>query len=839
MNSAPFTEGPLNADFVLVGEAPGATEARKGGAFIGQAGDLLNSCLASAGISRSRCRLENVFQFHPTSNDLDPYIRIGAKGATFESEDFLRAREALKERLECTSANVIIPLGNIALYTLTGKHGITKQRGSLLPSTLIDRKCLPSIHPAAALQYGQTQKFLEGQRKKSIDPYVYRHWIVYDLRRAKEEARKATLDLPRRSLHVEPSFRDVREYLSACRSQSRISFDIECTRGRDSEVTHIAFAQGGGDALCIPFVTGTVDYWPPDQEAEVWRMIAETLEDPSVTKIAQNAIFDVSFLHRRHGIVTTPLECTMIATATLFPDYPAGLDFLVSLYCGGEPYYKDDGKQWMRNAFGSENVFREYNARDAAVLMDIFPKQEIELKRIGNWSSYQRQRNLILPLVYAANKGILMDLSCISDLSHECEVQIKEFEDAWLAALHPDAEKVEYTSVLGDAMFGINPNSPKQLANYFYTTLGNRPYTKRNKNGKTSITTDDKALKRLVTKGISEAQLLLSYRKAAKLKGTYLDMELDSDSRLRCAYNPVGTGQVRISSSQNIFGTGGNQQNQPPIMKALMRPDPGFILVNQDLAQAENRTVAFVANEAKMISAFDTGIDLHRQTAGMIYECSIEEVSSDQREWGKRANHGLNYDLGPRTFAIYYQIDESQAKHIINRYHAAYPGVREWHATIRDELNRNNRTLINCYNQRRVFLGKPGHDLFKVAYSFIPQSSVANKVNQDGFVYIYYNQEALSEVEFLNSIHDSIQYQVPLEVGSSRIIEIIKTIKASLESEMSWKDRRFSIPTDTELGFSFDKSKMLEWKAAHINSSSESDLITELEQYVEERNELD
>jgi uracil-DNA glycosylase family 4 len=809
---APFTSGPLDAEFVLIGEAPGASEASRGGAFTGPAGELLTSLLSSAGISRNRCRFENVFQFHPTANDLKPYISFNSRGQAAETRTYLKYRDALKERLSKTSANVIIPLGNIAMYALTGIHGIVKARGSIYDSTLLPgRKCIPTIHPSAALRFGQATKFLEGQRKKAVDPYVYRYWIVNDLKRALDNAAFPERRLPKRDLLVEPSMTDVRAFCNAAHGQRIIAFDIEATRGEHSEVTHIALALSSTQAISIPLVQGQQDYWPPDQEAEVWQLIAKVLEDTSVTKVAQNAVFDVSFLYRRHEIITAPIEDTMIATAILYPDFPAGLDFLVSIYCNGEPYYKDDGKQWMKNPFGSENIFREYNAKDAAVLLEILPQQLEDLDKIGNLTAYNDQKRLVYPLTYAASRGVLMNLSKLGDLREQSDKDIAALEKAWNAACRAT----------------VNPNSAPQIQQYFYTTLRHKPYIR---NGR--ITCDDKALKRLAAKGVDEAKILLKYRAATKLKGTYLDMSFDTDNRIRCAYNPVGTEQGRISSSKNIFGTGGNQQNQPPAMKALQVADPGYILVNQDLGQAENRVVAYISGEAAMIEAFEKKIDIHRQTAAMIYGVAMEDVSEEQRDWGKRANHGLNYDLGYKSFAMYYQIEATEANHIVERYHAVYPGVREWHASIRDELNRNGRTLINCLGRRRVFKGRWNHDLFKVAYSYVPQSTVAAKMNLDGVCYLYERQDLFPEVEFLNTVHDSIQYQVPLAAGLWRVVEIIKELKKSLERPLEWRGRTFAVPVDTELGFNFNKKTMLEWKASTVESTDESRLAEGLEQYV-------
>jgi DNA polymerase I-like protein with 3'-5' exonuclease and polymerase domains len=104
---------------------------------------------------------------------------------------------------------------------------------------------------------------------------------------------------------------------------------------------------------------------------------------------------------------------------------------------------------------------------------------------------------------------------------------------------------------------------------YFYVTLGHKPYL--SKDGE--VTCDEKALKRLSRKGIVEAEILLHYRKLTKMYGTYFEMQFDEDGRFRCSYNPVGTEQGRISSSKNIFGTGGNGQNLPEEMRELMMAD--------------------------------------------------------------------------------------------------------------------------------------------------------------------------------------------------------------------------------------------------------------------------
>jgi DNA polymerase-1 len=115
----------------------------------------------------------------------------------------------------------------------------------------------------------------------------------------------------------------------------------------------------------------------------------------------------------------------------------------------------------------------------------------------------------------------------------------------------------------------LNVNSSKQCQEYFYEHLGLGPY--KNKDG--GITTDDKAMSRIVRRaemGSREAKLVQEVRHLKKLKSTYMEVELDDDSRLRCSWNPRGTWTGRLSSSKTIFGTGMNLQNLDPEFKSFV-----------------------------------------------------------------------------------------------------------------------------------------------------------------------------------------------------------------------------------------------------------------------------
>jgi uracil-DNA glycosylase family 4 len=770
-------EGNLSSRIALVGEAPGETEEREGRPFVGSSGKLLMQCLASAGITRADCYITNVLKFRPPGNDITPHFSVHRNGVRTSAE-YDRSVEYLREELSSCSANVIVPIGNAALYALCSRTGITNWRGSILESTLLPgRKCIPCLHPAAALRQ-----------------YLFTYLIAYDMRRVMEQSSFPGVILTERSLRIYPSLEESIDYLLSCLHLPRVGFDIEVS-GR--YMTCFSLAKSGTDAICIPLRSNGKDYFNPEQEAQIVKHLALLLSNPDIEKIGQNLSFDATYMITDYHIPIVNIQDTMVAQGIIDPDFPKGLDLITSIYTD-IPYYKLEGKKWFKNLpGGSEGKFFQYSALDSAVVMDAFPKQLERLQADGNLETYRNHVAIIPPLVYMSSRGIRMDTEQMLHASADSVKRQAELQK-------------ELKSLVGQHYTPKFAGSTKQLKSYFYVVKGYPPVTVQGK-----MKVDEKALRKLVVKGCREAALVLLLRKEVKMNSTYYKARLDTDGRLRCAYNPSGARSGRISSSETIFGTGTNLQNQPPKMKRMMLVDPGYIGFNVDLSQAENRVVAVLANEQRMMEAFARGEDVHRLTAGLIFNkppsevssekgsCSIGDGSGSERDWGKRANHSLNYDITARKFALYYEIPEHQAQRLITAYHSAYPGIRQWHASIVEEL-RANRTLTNLFGRKRQFLDRWGSDLFKAAYSWKPQSTVSDKLNFQGLNYLYYDPQ-FSCVDLLMQVHDSVGFQVPLALGFDKIAELLMALKLSLETPLTYHDRTFVIPADISVGYNFGK----------------------------------
>lgn len=788
---------PSSAKFLVVGEQPGRIEVIQGKPFVGPAGNELDSNLHLAGITRADCYFTNVIK--DVDRPLGYYIEFTRKGPVIHEPGQQYINELAKE-LDGCDAEVIIALGNVALLALTGRTGIHKWRGSILDATLLGgKKVIPSVHPSTIIP--------------PKNQYTNKRLLVWDLKRARKVAEEG-YNPKERNIIVRPTYSKCMQFITACEHYglfgNTIFYDIEVDV-YNGEMTCISLAYSDEDCISIPFIAEHGDYFTIDQEAEILKKVAKILENPEIPIGGQNLCFDSHYMLRKYGIKVRNSHDTMIAQKTLLPDYPVGLHFICSLYTD-LPYYKDDGKYWLKGIGNFEGGWR-YNALDSIVCAEAHPQQLQALFKQQNYFAYQRKCRTIPAYVYIMERGIKINLGSMRQAYDEMGIQSERV----LEKLH---------RVCG---FALNPNSPKQVAGYFYDTKRLPVY--KSKTGGRS--TDEKALKRISRKGFKEASLILEYRGITKERSTFLNPDkVDSDGRMRCSYNPVGTRFSRVSSSENIFGTGNNLQNQPHRVLSHFLADPHYVFYGMDLSQAENRIVAYVGRISQMIEAFEKGDDIHGLTARIManifyqgklptdfdpknVKAPIGDGKKSWRDWGKRANHGLNYDLGYKAFSLLNEIPERDGRTIVDIYHRAYPGVRGgFHAYIKQCIHKN-RTLTNLMGRKTLFTDRLDDALYKDAYSCIPQGTVGDIIDQRGINFVYYNSNPLFEyVELLIQVHDQIGFQIPTPYHPTRPVsweghsKILTAIKESLETPLYTHYKlKFTIPVETDMALTLNKDK--------------------------------
>lgn len=103
---AVFGVGAIDAEWMVVGEAPGADEDRQGEPFVGRAGQLLNAMLRAVGLSRDKVYIANILKCRPPGNR-DP-----------RPEEAACCEPFLRRQIELISPRVILAVGRIAAQNL-------------------------------------------------------------------------------------------------------------------------------------------------------------------------------------------------------------------------------------------------------------------------------------------------------------------------------------------------------------------------------------------------------------------------------------------------------------------------------------------------------------------------------------------------------------------------------------------------------------------------------------------------------------------------------------------------------------------------------------------------
>lgn len=136
-----FGIGDLNAELLIIGEAPGAEEDRLGEPFVGPAGKLLNSMLGAIGLSRQQVYIANILKCRPPSNR-DP-----------KPEEVTQCAPYLARQVEMIQPRLILAVGRIAAQNLLQQTTpIGKMRGQRYTYGQLEIPVIVTYHPAYLLR---------------------------------------------------------------------------------------------------------------------------------------------------------------------------------------------------------------------------------------------------------------------------------------------------------------------------------------------------------------------------------------------------------------------------------------------------------------------------------------------------------------------------------------------------------------------------------------------------------------------------------------------------------------------------------------------------------------
>ncbi len=140
-----FGVGPVGAEILFVGEAPGADEDRQGEPFVGAAGQMLNRIIVGCGLRRGDIYICNILRCRPPGNRQP------------RPDEAANCREYLERTIELVGPKIICCWGAVAAQNLLQTTtGITRLRGKFY--SFRDVPVLCTFHPAALLEGRSPEK---------------------------------------------------------------------------------------------------------------------------------------------------------------------------------------------------------------------------------------------------------------------------------------------------------------------------------------------------------------------------------------------------------------------------------------------------------------------------------------------------------------------------------------------------------------------------------------------------------------------------------------------------------------------------------------------------------
>jgi DNA polymerase-1 len=241
--------------------------------------------------------------------------------------------------------------------------------------------------------------------------------------------------------------------------------------------------------------------------------------------------------------------------------------------------------------------------------------------------------------------------------------------------LSADCERLR-GEIVEDAGHDFNVNSTPQLRQVLFDELGLVPQKKT----KTGYSTDAASLEKL--KGQHPIiEHLLSYREVEKLRSTYGDgllQEVGPDGRIHATFNQTVARTGRLSSDQpNLHNIPVRSELGREFRRAFV-PAPGFRLLVADYNQIELRCIAHLAEDPGLVDSFESGRDIHNETAARVFGVASDEVTVEMRSKAKMVSYGLAYGMEAYGLGQRLNIPTEEAAEILDAYFVAFPSVKAY-----------------------------------------------------------------------------------------------------------------------------------------------------------------
>lgn len=381
------------------------------------------------------------------------------------------------------------------------------------------------------------------------------------------------------------------------------------------------------------------------------------------------------------------------------------------------------------------------------IIQDLYPKLTEELKEKEMDRLFIEMEMPLTRILFNMEKqGVRTSQDVLEEIHGKTQVILQALEK-------------EIHTLAGVA---FNVNSPKQLAEVLFDTLG----LKSNKKRSTAI---DVLEKLRHTHPIIDK--LIEYRKYQKIDSTYavgLQKHIRKDGKIHTLYHQSLTQTGRLSSSNpNLQNLSVRDEESREVRRAFI-PSEGCMLYAADYSQIELRVLAHMANEKQMIDAFTHGIDIHTKTAMLIFNVDKDEVTSSMRRQAKTVNFGMVYGQTQYGLSSELNIDMNTAKDFMDGYFRSYPQIKAFmdetidfakeHGYVKTMFNR--RRIIKEINDKNYMTREFGK---RAAMNAPIQGSAADLIKLAMIHVTKAMEEKQCKSKLILQIHDELVFDVPTD----------------------------------------------------------------------------
>ena len=444
-----------------------------------------------------------------------------------------------------------------------------------------------------------------------------------------------------------------------------LSLDTETTSTSaiDAELVGLSFAVEEKKAFYVAIPANR------EEALKFVNIFKPLYENPEILKVGQNIKYDYEVLMNYGVEIQGKMFDTMIAHYLIQPELYHNMDYLAEVYLNYQTVHIDEligpkGKKQksMRDLAPSE-VY-EYAAEDADITLRLKNALEPKLKELNIEKLFWEVEMPLVPvLAHMEMNGVCIDTNTLKETSNNLTNRLADIE--------------HHIYELAGESFNIA--SPRQVGEILFGKMKIVEKPKKTKTGQ--YVTSEEVLQQLRSKSpiIDD---ILNYRGLKKLLSTYIDA-------LPKLINPR-TGHIHASFNQAITATGRLSSSDPNLQNIPVRdddgkeirkcfiPEPGCLFFSADYSQIELRIMAHLSQDPNMVEAFREGSDIHAATAAKIWHEDISQVTDAQRKKAKTANFGIIYGITTFGLAQRMNIDNKEAKQIIEDYFHTFPGVKAY-----------------------------------------------------------------------------------------------------------------------------------------------------------------